>query len=112
MTVLRFNVRGDMCRVVWVRGREGGGGGACWLPSGVYVPLKALFLVFNIFTQNISCGYTLELPRQGGSNEYPQSLFWSKNKKNRTGIPLHTPVLLYKSGVQGGGDIHYIDMFS
>ena len=28
----------------------------------------------------------------------------------KIGIPLHTPVLLYKSGVQGG--IHYMDMFS
>ena len=44
----------------------------------------------------------------GGSDEYPQSLFWSKNKK-KIGIPLHTLVLLYKSGVQGG--IHYTDMF-
>ena len=25
----------------------------------------------------------LEPPRRGGSNEYPQSMFWSKNKKNR-----------------------------
>ena len=25
----------------------------------------------------------LEPPRRGGSNEYPQSIFWSKNKKNR-----------------------------
>ena len=25
----------------------------------------------------------LESPGQGGSNEYPQSLFWNKNKKNR-----------------------------
>ena len=24
----------------------------------------------------------LERPRRGGSNEYPQSMFWSKNKKN------------------------------
>ena len=38
---------------------------------------------FLIFAQNIDCGYTLELPRRGGSNEYPQSMFWSKNKKNR-----------------------------
>ena len=30
----------------------------------------------NILPQNIDCGYTL-----GGSNEYPQSVFWSKNKK-------------------------------
>ena len=34
---------------------------------------------------------------RGGSNEYPQSMFWSKIRK--IGIPLHTPVLLYKSGV-------------
>ena len=42
------------------------------------------FLIFFlIFAQNIDCGYTLEPPRRGGSNEYPQSMFWSKNKKNR-----------------------------
>ena len=28
-------------------------------------------------------GYTLEPPRRGGSNEHPQSMLWSKNKKNR-----------------------------
>ena len=27
------------------------------------------------------CGYTLEPPCRGSSNEYPQSMFWSKNKK-------------------------------
>ena len=65
--------------------------------------------IFVIFAQNIDCGYTLEPPRRG-SNEYPQFMFWSKNKK--TGIPLHIPVLLHvcKSGVQWG--IHYADMFS
>ena len=41
------------------------------------------FDIFLIFAQNIDCGYTLEPPRLGGSNEYPQSMFWSKNKKNR-----------------------------
>ena len=35
--------------------------------------------IFLIFAQNIDCGYTLEPPRRGGSNEYPQSMFWSKN---------------------------------
>ena len=39
---------------------------------------------------------------------YPQSMFWSKLEK--IGIPLHTPVFLYKSGVQGG--IYFMDMFS
>ena len=38
--------------------------------------------IFLIFAQNIDCGYTLEPPRRGGSNEYPQSMFWSKDKKN------------------------------
>ena len=37
---------------------------------------------FDIFAQNIDCGYTLEPPQRGGSNEYPQSMFWRKNKKN------------------------------
>ena len=31
--------------------------------------------IFLIFAQNIDCGYTLEPPRRGGSNEYPQSMF-------------------------------------
>ena len=37
--------------------------------------------IFLIFAQNIECGYTLEPPRQGGFNEYPQCMFWIKNKK-------------------------------
>ena len=40
------------------------------------------FDIFLIFAENIDCGYTLEPPRRGSSNEYPQSMFWSKNKKN------------------------------
>ena len=43
-----------------------------------------MFDIFLIFAQNIDCGYTLEPPRRGGSNEYPQSMFWSKNKKKKT----------------------------
>ena len=38
--------------------------------------------IFQISAQNIDCGYSLEPPRRGGSNEYPQSLFLSRNKKN------------------------------
>ena len=45
--------------------------------------LQKMFDIFLIFAQNIDRGYTLEPPRRGGSNEYPQSMFWSKNKKNR-----------------------------
>ena len=32
--------------------------------------------------KNIDCGYSLEPPRRGGSNEYPQSMFLSRNMKN------------------------------
>ena len=38
--------------------------------------------IFHISAQNIDCGNSLEPPRRGGSNEYPQSMFLSKNKKN------------------------------
>ena len=37
---------------------------------------------FHISAQNIDCGYLLEPPRKGGSNEYLQSMFLSRNKKN------------------------------
>ena len=36
---------------------------------------------FHISAQNIYCGYLLEPPRWGGSNEYLQSMFLSRNKK-------------------------------
>ena len=39
---------------------------------------QKFFDIFLICAQNIDCGYTLEPPRRGGSNEYPQSMFWSK----------------------------------
>ena len=31
--------------------------------------------IFHISAQNIDCGYSLEPPRRGGSNEYSQSTF-------------------------------------
>ena len=38
--------------------------------------------IFHISAQNIDCGYSLEPPRRGGSNDYPHSIFLSRNKKN------------------------------
>ena len=38
--------------------------------------------IFHISAQNIDCGYSLEPLRRGGSNEYPQSMFLTRNKKN------------------------------
>ena len=53
--------------------------------------------IFHISAQNIDCGYSLEPPRRGDSNEHPQSMFLNRNKKII--IPLLTPGLLYNSGV-------------
>ena len=38
--------------------------------------------VFHISAQNIDGGYSLEPPRRVGSNESPQSMFLSRNKKS------------------------------
>ena len=35
--------------------------------------------IFLISAQNIECGCSLEPPRRGGSNEYQQSMFLSRN---------------------------------
>ena len=56
---------------------------------------RKVLIYFLVLLQNIDCG-----PWGGGSNEYPQSMFW--RKKRKIGIPLHNAVLLHKSGVYGG----------
>ena len=43
--------------------------------------------IFHISAQNIDCEYSLEPPRRGGSNEYPQFMFLSRNEKI-----IYTPV--------------------
>ena len=37
--------------------------------------------IFHNSGPNIDRGYSLEPPRRGGSNEYPQSMFLSRHKK-------------------------------
>ena len=34
-----------------------------------------VYIIFLISAENIDCEYSLEPPRRGGSNEYPQSMF-------------------------------------
>ena len=43
--------------------------------------------IFLISAQNIDCGYSLEPPHRGGSNEYPQSMF-----RAEIGQIMYTPV--------------------
>ena len=65
--------------------------------------IRKILIFFLIFAQNIDCWYTLAV-----LTSTHNLCFGAKIRK--IGIPLHTPALLYKSGVQGG--IHYTDMFS
>ena len=55
---------------------------------------------FHISAQNIDCGYLLEPPRRGGSNEYPQSMFLSRNKKNNVS-PCKPQFYYIKVGFKG-----------
>ena len=41
----------------------------------VKLRFTGVYIIFHISAQNIDCGYPLEPPRRGGSNEYPQSMF-------------------------------------
>ena len=41
----------------------------------VKLEFTGLYIIFLISAQNIDCGYSLEPPCRGGSNEYPQSMF-------------------------------------
>ena len=56
--------------------------------------------IFHISAQNIDCGYSLEPPRRGGSNEYPQSMFLSRNKKNNV-YPCKPQLYYIKVGFKG-----------
>ena len=44
----------------------------------VKLGLTGYTLFFIFLLKNIDCGYSLEPPRWGGSNEYPQSMFWAE----------------------------------
>ena len=41
----------------------------------VKLGFTGLYIIFLISAQNTDCGYSLEPPRRGESNEYPQSMF-------------------------------------
>ena len=64
--------------------------------------------IFHVSAQNIDCGYSLEPPRRGGSNEYPQSMFFLANKKNNV-YPYKPQFYYIKVGLGGQ---NYIGMFS
>ena len=55
--------------------------------------------IFHISAQ-IDCGSSLEPPRRGGSNEYPQSMFWNRSKKNNV-YPCKPQFYYIKVGFKG-----------
>ena len=55
---------------------------------------------FHISAQSMNCRYSLEPPRWGGSNEYPQSMFLSRNKKNNV-YPCKPQFYYIKVGFKG-----------
>ena len=56
--------------------------------------------IFHISAQNIDCGYSLEPPQWGGSNEYPQSMFWAEIRKLMY-TPVNPSFTILKWGLRG-----------
>ena len=48
----------------------------------VKLGFTGVYIIFLISAQNIDCGFSWELPQWGGSNKYPQSMFWAEIWKN------------------------------
>ena len=63
--------------------------------------------IFHISAQNIDCGYSLELPHRGSSNEYPQSMFLSRNNKNNV-YPYKPQFYYIKVGFRGSKLYRYV----
>ena len=59
-----------------------------------------IFFIFLLKTY-LDCGYSLEPARPGCSNECPQSLFLSRNKKNNVYAPVNPSFVISKRGLRG-----------
>ena len=67
--------------------------------------------IFHISAQNIYCGYSLEPPRRGGSNEYPQFMVLSRNKKNNV-YPVNPSFTTNNLGLRGSKLYRYVFVLS
>ena len=63
--------------------------------------------IFYMSAQNIDCGYSLELPQRGSSNEYPQSIFLSRDKKIIY-TPKNPSFTKWKRGLMGSTLYRYV----
>ena len=63
----------------------------------VKLGLQGYTLFFLFLLKNMDCGYSLEPPRWGGSNEYPQSMFFFEQKYGK-----NIRFFIWKLSVFGG----------
>ena len=56
--------------------------------------------IFHISALILDCGYSLELPQRGSFNEYQQSIFLGRNKKNNV-YPCKHQFYYIKVGFKG-----------
>ena len=75
-------------------------------PKNEHFQIKKKLWYFSYFC-SIGCGYSLEPPRRGGSNEYPQSMFSSRNKKNNV-YPCKPQFYNIKVGLRGSKLYRYV----
>ena len=63
--------------------------------------------VLHISAQDIDCGYSLEPPRRGGSNEYQQSMFLRRIRKIMY-TPVNPSFTIKKWGLRGSKLYRYV----
>ena len=63
--------------------------------------------IFHTSAQNINCGYSLELPQRGGSNEYHNLCFLNRNVKNNA-YPCKPQFYYIKVGFKGSKLYRYV----
>ena len=65
----------------------------------VKLGFTGVYIIFLIFAQNIDCGYSLEPPRRGGSNEYHNLCFEQEYEKYQRFLSENFHVLVVKFSV-------------
>ena len=63
--------------------------------------------IFHISARNIHCGYSLEPPRRGGSNEYLQSMFIAEIRKIMC-TPVNSSFIILKWGLRRSKLYRYV----
>ena len=61
----------------------------------VKLGFTGVYIIFLFLLRNIDCGYSLELPRRGGSNEYPQSVYGYSLEPPRRGSSNEYPQSMF-----------------